>query len=190
MYIRLFNIIKNFFKFILFKISRIINFTYVIISRIKFYIIPSELYSTPLLEKLKKEAVWLIIDPWETQPEPYNNEYVNNINNYYCKKINEYMHDVQHKFVVLDENDTVHKIFKGYPRIEHQFANDKIKDNFDTIVYVGFHHGRCTIDRPVSGARNMSKKYKLYFKENLLCLLPGDSWIEMDKKVKKFGEII
>ena len=185
-----FNVIKKIFKFILMKISRVLYFIIRVISRIKFYIIPHELQNISLLQKLKNDAVWLIIDPWETQPKPFNNEYVNNINNYYCKKINEYMHDVKHKFVVLDENDTVHEIFKGYPRIQHKLLNEKIKDNFDTIVYVGFHHGRCTVDRQGSGARNVSKKYKLYFKENLLCLLPGDSWLEMDKKVKKYGEII
>ena len=190
MYINLFNIIKKLIKSILFKISKIISFLYFIVSRIKFYMFPRDLSDTSFLDKLKKEAVWLIIDPWEKQPKPLNNEYVNNINNYYCKKIDEYMHDIQHKFVVLDKDDIVHEIFKDYPRIQHQFVNEKIKDNFDTIVYVGFHHGRCTIDKPASGAKHMSKNYKLYFKENLLCLLPGDSWIEMDKKVKKYGAII
>ena len=190
MYFRLFDIMKKIFKFILLKISRVIYLVYKVISRIKFYIIPLELQNISLLQKLQNEAVWLIIDPWDTQPKPFDNEYVNNNNDYYCKKINEYMHDIKHKFVVLDENDTVHKIFKGYPRIQHQLVNETIKDNFDTIVYVGFHHGRCTIDKPGSGAKNMSKTYTLYFKENLLCLLPGDSWLEMDKKVKKYGEII
>ena len=100
------------------------------------------------------------------------------------------MHDVKHKFVVVNENETVHEIFKGYPRIQHQFINEKIKNNFDTIVYVGFHHCRCTVDKPISGAKYMTQNYKVYFKENLLCLLPGDSWIEMDKKAKKYGEMI
>ena len=78
-----FNVIKKIFKFILLKISRIIYLVYKIICRIKFYIIPHELQNISLLQKLKNDAVWLIIDPWETQPKPYNNEYVNNINNYY-----------------------------------------------------------------------------------------------------------
>ena len=55
---------------------------------------------------------------------------------------------------------------------------------------MGFHHGRCTVDKPISGAKYMTQNYKVYFKENLLCLLPGDSWIEMDKKAKKYGEMI
>ena len=181
---------KKIFKSILLKISRVIYLVYRIISRIKFYIIPREFNNISLLQKLQNEAIWLIIDPWATQPEPFNNEYVNNINNYYCKKIDEYMHDVKHKFVVVNENETVHEIFKGYPKIQHEFVNEKIKDNFDTIVYVGFHHGRCTVDKPISGAKHMSKNYKVYYKENLLCLLPGDSWIEMDKKAEKYGEMI
>ena len=181
---------KQVFKFILLKISRFIYLIVRVLSRVKFYIVPSELKNTPLLQKLKNEAVWLIIDPWEKQPKPYDNEYVSNINNYYCNKIDEYMHDVNHKFIVLEENETVHETFKGYPRIQHQFVNEEIKDKFDTIVYVGFHHGRCTIDKPKSGAKYMHENYKVYFKENLLCLLPGDSWVEMDKKTKKYGEII
>ena len=76
---------KKIFKSILLKISRVIYLVYRIISRIKFYIIPREFNNISLLQKLQNEAIWLIIDPWATQPEPFNNEYVNNINNYYCK---------------------------------------------------------------------------------------------------------
>ena len=187
---------KKILKSSLIKISRIVYFSFKIFSKIKFYILPDELKKqdefkkNSLLQKLKNEAVWLIIDPWKVQPKLIDDEYVKNINNYYCNKIDEYMCDVKNKFVVLNENETVHEIFRDYPRIQHKFVNDEIKDKFTTIVYVGFHHGRCTIDKPGSGAKYMYQIYKIYFIENLLCLLPGDSWIEMDKKTKKYGEII
>ena len=145
------------------------------------------------LKRLKNEAVWLIIDPWQTQPKPHNNEYVDNVNDYFCKKINEYMHDVKHKFIVLDEKDIAHDTFKSYPKLQHHYVKDKIIDSdFKDIVYTGFHHGRCTIDRPVSGAKDMHTKTKLniYFKKDLLCLLPDDSWLEMDEKSEKYGELI
>ena len=145
------------------------------------------------MKRLKNEAVWLIIDPWQTQPKPHNNEYIDNVNDYFCKKINEYMHDVKHKFIVLDENDIVHDTFKSYPKLQHRHVKDKIiNSGFKDIVYTGFHHGRCTIDRPVSGAKDMYTKTKLniYFKKDLLCLLPDDSWLEMDEKSEKYGELI
>ena len=151
-----------------------------------------------LLKRLKNEAVWLIIDPWQTQPKPHNSEYVDNVNDYFCKKINEYMHDVKHKFIVLNEKEVVHDIFKSYSKLQHPHVKDKIIDNdFKDIVYTGFHHGRCTIDRPVSGAKDMSyTKTKqsldinIYFKKDLLCLLPNDSWLEMDEKSEKYGDLI
>jgi hypothetical protein len=30
----------------------------------------------------------------------------------------------------------------------------------------------------------------IYFKKDLLCLLPGDSWLEMDKISEQYGELI
>ena len=145
-----------------------------------------------LLKRLKNEAIWLIIDPWQTQPGPFDGEYVDNINDYFCKKINEYMHDVKHKFIVLNEKDEMHETFKSYPKLQHPHVKDKILDeNFKDIVYTGFHHGRCTIDRPVSGAKDMSyTNINIYFKRDLLCLLPDDSWLEMDEKSEKYGELI
>lgn len=151
-----------------------------------------------LLRKLKNEAIWLIIDPWQTQPGPYDGEYIDNVNDYFCKKINEYMHDVKHKFIVLNEKEEAHETFKSYSRIQHPHVKDKILDkNFKDIVYTGFHHGRCTIDRAVSGAKDMfyvktkqSLDINIYFKRDLLCLLPHDSWLEMDEKSEKYGVLI
>ena len=145
-----------------------------------------------LLKRLKNEAVWLIIDPWQNQPKPYNNEYVDNVNDYFCKKINEYMYDIKHKFIVLNEKEIVHDTFKSYSKLQHPQVKDKIIDNnFKDIVYTGFHHGRCTVDRPVSGAKDMSyENINIYFKKDLLCLLPNDSWLEMDMKSEKYGELI
>lgn len=146
--------------------------------------------------QLKDNAIWLIFDAWAKQPPPYSSKYVNTVNDYFCHKINEYMKSVKHKFVVLNQNDIesngIHNAFKDYLVIGHEQVKEVVK-GFTSIVYTGFHHGRCTIDRRLSGAEDMyhdTNNYNIYFKKDLLCLLPGDSWLEMDKKSEQYGELI
>ena len=145
---------------------------------------------------LKDDAVWLIIDPWVRQPKPHNTQYVNNINDYFCHKIHEYMKSVKNKFVVMHNNEResygVSELLKDYPRLTHEEVPNRLK-TVTSVVYVGFHHGRCTINRDYSGAKFMrhhNDKLNIYFKKDLLCLLPGDSWLEMDKKSEQYGELI
>jgi len=145
---------------------------------------------------LNDDAIWLIFDPWTSQPEPHNTVYVNNINDYFCHKIHEYMKDVKHKFVVMHNKERnaygVNELLKELPQITHEEIPNLLEP-ITSVVYAGFHYGRCPIDREYSGAKFMKQhnhKLNIYFKKDLLCLLPGDSWLEMDKKTKEYGEII
>ena len=149
-----------------------------------------------MIDKLKDEAAWLIFDPWQTQPPPYEGDYVNNINDYFAIKIAEYMKDVKNKFIVIfrtmKEHYGLSKHLQDIPVIHHQDIRFNLLP-FNDIVYTGFHHGRCTIDTHDSGAKFLSQdkaKFNIYFKKELLCLLPGDSWIAMDNKSKQYGELI
>ena len=157
---------------------------------------------------LNDDAVWLIFDPWKKQPKPcpcrksdcelYHGRgiadgYADNINDYYAHKINEYMQDVKHKYVVINSNEReargLSDVFKDYNIVEHHEVPGIAKD-FKSKVYVGFHHGRCTIDRSTSGAKQMKDTHQLYFKTELLCCLPGDSWNKMNKISQEYGELI
>jgi len=144
---------------------------------------------------LKDNAIWLIFDAWAKQPPPYHGKYVDSVNDYFCHKIDEYMKEVKHKFVVLNTEEKIknglHKVFKDYLIVEHKDIPNIVK-GFTSIVYTGFHHGRCTIERKLSGAKDMyhNTLTNIYFKKDLLCLLPGDSWLEMDKKSEQYGELI
>tara|TARA_Y100000004_G_C8843548_1_gene381572 strand:+ start:183 stop:635 length:453 start_codon:yes stop_codon:yes gene_type:complete len=146
------------------------------------------------------KTAYLIFDPWQVQPPPYESDYVNNVNDYMGNKIVEYLQDVpQHNkfvcmFTSMAETYGVHKGMKKYDFLRHQDVPDRmVKGNFDNLIYCGFHHGRCTLDTKDSGAKFMSqhkRKWNIYFKKELLCLLPGDSWIDMDNKSKQYGELI
>ena len=147
-----------------------------------------------------EDAVWLIIDPWGTHPEQkknkYNLEYINNINDYFGHKIYEYTKDIKYKYTVIDyhirKTYKVHNKLKNYPAISHKEAPNII-GRFPAVVYTGFHHGRCILHRDYSGARFISENYKntkIFFKRDLICLLPGDDWLVMDKNSKIYGELI
>lgn len=160
---------------------------------------------------LKDDAVWLIFDPWNEQPKPcpcrksdcdhyhgnYPDGYIDGINKYFAHKIDEYMQDIKTKYVVINSDERekhgLSDVFKDYNIIEHHEVPNITKD-YESIVYTGFHHGRCTIDRSNSGAKEMKmnrhQPTHLYFKTDLLCCLPGDSWIKMDKISQEYGELI
>ena len=142
------------------------------------------------------ETAYLIFDPWRVQPPPHEGRYVDNVNDYHAIKIAEYLKDKPNKFVCMFESTKefygVHKAFEDYTFVRHQDIRSKIMW-FKNLVYCGFHHGRCTIDTHDSGAKFLSQdkaKFNIYFKKELLCLLPGDSWIAMDNKSKQYGELI
>ena len=128
------------------------------------------------------ETAYLIFDPWRVQPPPHEGRYVDNVNDYHAIKIAEYLKDKPNKFVCMFESTKefygVHKAFEDYTFVRHQDIRSKIMW-FKNLVYCG--------------AKFLSQdkaKFNIYFKKELLCLLPGDSWIAMDNKSKQYGELI
>ena len=143
-----------------------------------------------------QKTAYLIFDPWRVQPPPFEGNYTDNINDYHANKIAEYLENKPHKFVLMFESTKefygVHKKFENYEFIRHQDFRSRMMW-FENLIYCGFHHGRCTIDTKDSGAKYVSQdkhKWNIFFKKDLLCLLPGDSWIDMDNKSKQYGELI
>ena len=153
-------------------------------------------------EYLKKNALWIIMDPW--YPTPYKHDldrcpHIDDLNKIVLDKIIDYLSEVKHKCISCEEYSTDGKKIHVHNEVSHLFD---LKNNYSTlefmmnvhqlrnIVYCGFHYGQCILNKP-DGAINTSKKFTTWVKKDLCCLFPGDmSPEEADSITSKYATII
>lgn len=122
------------------------------------------------LEFLHDNALWIIMDPWYPSPYPGDVEAdpdINKRSDVMVKKIVEYLPNLKHVKVSCPELFDIHPDLahiENYPNASHNqptFANLKIAqylmdNDICDIVYIGFHLGRCILNKD-SGAKMMRR---------------------------------
>lgn len=135
----------------------------------------SSMYLDPQYEHLVDQALWMVIDPWTLQPNSKPTDPTNYINQYFCAFIAYSLSNfqVQHKCISLDEKQyTRSPCFSGYLNMDlgHEVEQYLTDHKLENIVYTGFHHGSCIIDR-CTGAKAMREKATIYVKKDCTCTL-------------------
>ena len=150
------------------------------------------------MEALEKNALWIIMDPWEKTPYQPDIERCSTLdlhNQETIEKIAEYLPKLSRVLVSCPVNVKVHPLLSHISNLNHNFEllhqyliNNTIKD----IVYVGFHHGDCIISRP-TGAANLKRKcsdVNLWLKRSLVGVLPWEDETTNDIKSKKYMRFV
>ncbi|MDA8842074.1 hypothetical protein N9N08_00180 [bacterium] len=158
------------------------------------------------LKELQRSALWLIIDPWATSPNPEDNRREPNLdilNEIVLTKIIDYLPKLNH--VAVSCGPTIHPLVKHIINLDYGSSDqsgprqDKFqalieyteKNDIKDIVYVGFHHGMCIINRPI-GAKNLSlcTDLRLYIKRDLVGVLPWSVPSDMDRDSSLYAKLI
>lgn len=144
--------------------------------------------------KLIESNLFLVMDPWHVHPDGgygYHDQTIDEHNNDVAIKIADYAKDIVHRAVSIPAIYTVNPLLSDWIVLNNSwYVNEYMRaHHLTSIVYAGFHHGQCLLDRP-AGIRQMSKYYKCYLKRDLVCILPGDDEEAMDKRSLPFVEFI
>lgn len=147
-----------------------------------------------MIEHLEKNALWIIMDPWEKTP--YEEDLIkcpelDTINNRLFERISEYLPKLNNVLVSCSLITKVHPLLNHVKNTFHNF--DLLKkyveeNNITNIVYMGLHHGRCILNRP-TGAIYVNKELpnvKLWLKRDLVEVLPWDDVKVSDDTSKQF----
>jgi len=153
--------------------------------------------NSQLIERLEKNALWIIMDPWYPHPVPKDVEDhpdIDERNLITLEAIADYLPRLQH---VVVSNVCA----KVYPRLNHI---PNVKDNIEKIdliinehqiediVWTGLHHGRCILGNQL-GVKLVSDEYSncnCWIKKDLVCTFPADSEWEMDRLSSNFATLI
>ena len=156
------------------------------------------------MDNLEQNALWVIMDPWYPTPYKWDLEYCPNIdelNEVVLDRIIDYIPNLKHVCIscplTIMEDDEVKEV-TSHPKVSHLYNLENSvfklyfymkKYNLKSIVYCGFHYGRCILDKD-DGAMNLSKHYDVWVKKDLCGLYPEDDWDIMDKETLKYAKII
>lgn len=135
----------------------------------------------PLLRRLKDCALWIIMDAWAEQPHDLRRfstvetEMTTRYNAMCVRRLEDYLKGVNTKLnsCYANSDNDICEAFRDLPNITSPeeiiaYCNEH---NFESLVYVGFHHGICVAHRP-TGYLNMQKHIKCYVKQSLCYPLP------------------
>ena len=148
------------------------------------------------LEFLEKNALWIIMDPWEKTPDAQDLIDCPNLdilNVEVINKIVEYIPNLTH--VLVSCNKKVHPLLSHLNNLNHNFDLLEYylkKHDITNVVYMGFHHGECIIVRP-TGAANLHQKLstvELWLKRDLVGSLPWENEDLSDVKSKKYMRFV
>lgn len=144
-------------------------------------------------EYLKKNALWIIMDPWEKHPYPKDFQKCPNIdlnNDEMVKKIAEILPEITYAVTSCLKQFPVHPLLQHLPNLHDSDRELKIymtKNNLKDIVYIGFHHGRCILNRRTGAIRTgKNLKCNLWLKRELVGVLSYDDPEVMDEKSKNY----
>ncbi len=145
---------------------------------------------------LIEHALWIIVDPWSEQPNDtngkYNSTYMTIVNDYYCKKIDNYLQEwkVKNVVVALENKFEVNSRLINYQRLNYEDVKIHA-EKFRDLVYVGFHHGNCITYNKIIGTEVMSKKWNCYVQHGLVALIGEDkNWIKQDEVASESAVLI
>ena len=132
---------------------------------------------------LMQNALWLVMDPWRVQTtlgeQDDHTREQDYINNYFAELIAWKLDEVDYKAISLphydrrDDENAISPHFDGYTALHTAesvvtYCNDR---NIESIVYTGFHVGKCIL-RNSTGCVNMkSLGFTTYLALNLTCVL-------------------
>jgi hypothetical protein len=151
---------------------------------------------------LHKNALWLIMDCWYPHPWPHDvraDPEINERTDTMVKKIVDYLPNLSHVKLSCPKRFPVHP---DLAHIENWYNETAGVDSFKSvyqymtknelqdIVYIGFHLGRCILQKE-TGAINMSKtKFRLWQKDALVGRLITDNEEGMLAKSRQYLYVI
>jgi len=155
------------------------------------------------LDYLHKNALWIIMDPWYPHPWPHDVEAdpdIDNKTNKMVSKIVDYLPNLTHVKVSCPKRFPVHEslqhIENYYNETPEEYRADFAmldymnKNNIRDVVYIGFHLGRCILNKE-SGARVMTQyKARCWMKQDLVGVLATDDEDYMLNESKKWLYVI
>jgi hypothetical protein len=151
------------------------------------------------LELLEKNALWIIMDPWEKTPDSPDLERYPNLdllNHAVVKQIAEYLPKLNRVLVScpIANNIKIHPRLTHVNNLNHNFELLQqyiIRNDIKDIVYAGFHHGDCIINRP-TGAANVQRHcdVNLWLKRSLVGVLPWEDEASCDTESKKYMRFV
>lgn len=156
------------------------------------------------MESLEDNALWIIMDPW--YPTPYQwdlDQYPNidELNEVVLNKIVDYLPKLKHVCIscplTIKEDDLI-KTVTPHPKVAHLHNLENSiyrlylymkKHDLKSIVYCGFHYGRCILDKD-DGAMTTSKFCDVWVKKDFCGLYPEDDWNSTDEETLKYAKIL
>ena len=126
---------------------------------------------------LQKEALWIIVDPWSTQPEQDQLEFselgidINQHNNIFLDKLQHDLDFVKNIIVYQEARGPLHSLYTDYPRYTYikQLSIDCKK--YSHLVFCGMHYGMCVHSAVTRLQKSLPDK-NYYVKRDLCCLMP------------------
>lgn len=151
------------------------------------------------VSELKKDAVWVIMDPWQTQPLGRRKlpTDINEHNKKTAIKINEYIYNTKNVVVSCPKTHLpVIDCFSSLINVENsilKLLSYCIEKNASSIVYCGFHYGHCILFKP-DGAKyinNIEYRKKTISDEwnRLWNDYKGSSWLDCYSSIENFDQL-
>ena len=135
---------------------------------------------------LQKEALWIIVDPWLTQPEKDQLEFlelgidINQHNNVFLDKLKHDLDFVKNIIVYQQASSPLHSFYTDYPRYSYIKQLGIDCKNYSHLVFVGMHYGMCVHSAVTRLQKELPDK-NYYVKRDLCCLMPLHNPHQYDK---------
>ena len=133
-------------------------------------------------EYLKKEALWVIVDPLIN---PDNNENINFYDTAFLDKLRHELDGISNKVVYSESTLPIHEYFKYLPL--YKTINQLVLDSslIENYVFCGLHYGMC-VHKAVKECKNtVGPSINLFVKRDLCCLMPSDDIKQHDLNLKR-----
>ena len=156
------------------------------------------------LDFLHENALWLIMDPWHPHPWPHDVEAdpdIDKRSDDMVKKIVEYLPNLKHVKVSCPERFTIHpdlahienyanETWRPPNSANYKVAKYLVDNEICDIVYIGFHLGRCILNKE-SGAKIMRQHNAICWQyDDLVARLITDNEEEMLAETSKWLYVI
>ena len=136
------------------------------------------------------------MDPWHDHPFPHDINRcpdLNQQNHTMSAKISNYINSCNHVLVSCDKKYPVSECFKHYRNVAYKpttVVEYIMNKQLEHIVYVGFHHGRCILNRPTGAKSSYFSNYEKWVVRDLVGVLCFDDPCKMDSKTQQYATLV
>ena len=136
----------------------------------------------PNYEYLKKEALWVIVDP---VINPDNDENMNYYDVAFLDKLRQDIDEISKKVVYSESTLHIHEYFEYLPH--YKTINQLVLDSghIKNYVFCGLHYGMCVHQAIKDCKHRVEDTTNFFVKRDLCCPMPFDDIIQHDLNLIK-----